>query len=117
MASSKTIATEVVKDEPDLIVYKQQQEYTPRIAHFSKRVNSLISLSLDDQGKVKYHKDVSNFRSKLALFQSFTKAKRCPRKSATLSSFIRQHYPLSWQGVPIFILPFPNPTISAFTGY
>lgn len=60
MASSKTIATEVVTNEPNLIVYKQQQEYTPRVAHISKKVNSLISLTLDDEGKVKYHKDMWN---------------------------------------------------------
>lgn len=60
MASSKTIKTEVVEDTPTSIIYKQQQEYTPRVLHTSKRVNSLISLSLDDQGKVRYHKDQWN---------------------------------------------------------
>lgn len=60
MASSKTMATEVITNEPNLIVFKMQQEYTPRVAHFSKKVNSLISLTLDDEGKVKYHKDMWN---------------------------------------------------------
>ena len=60
MASSKTLATEVVSNEPNLLVFKQQQEYTPRVAHFSKKVNSLVSLTLDDHGRVKYHKDMWN---------------------------------------------------------
>ncbi|KAL9638586.1 MAG: hypothetical protein Q9164_001452 [Protoblastenia rupestris] len=60
MASSKTFATEVVENKPELIVFKMQQEYTPRVVHFSKKVNSLVSLTLDDQGKVKYHKDMWN---------------------------------------------------------
>ena len=60
MASSKTLATEVVSNEPELLVFKMQQEYTLKIAHFSKKVNSLVSLTLDDQMKVKYHKDMWN---------------------------------------------------------
>ena len=60
MASSKTLATEVVTDETTSIVFKMQQEYTPRVVHFSKKVNSLVSLTLDDQMKVKYHKDMWN---------------------------------------------------------
>lgn len=60
MASSKTLKTEIVHDAPTEIIYKQQQEYTPRVLHFSKPVNSLITLTLDDQGKVKYHKDQWN---------------------------------------------------------
>lgn len=43
MASSKTLKTEVVSNEKDRIIYKQQQEYTPRVLHASKPVNSLIS--------------------------------------------------------------------------
>ena len=62
MASSKTLATEVVSNEPNLLVFKMQQEYTPRVVHFSKKVNSLVSLTLDDQGKVKYHKDMWNHK-------------------------------------------------------
>ncbi|KAI5211667.1 hypothetical protein AUEXF2481DRAFT_5316 [Aureobasidium subglaciale EXF-2481] len=60
MAKSQTIKTEVVESKPDRIIFKLQQEYTPRIIHFSKPVNSLITLTLDDQGKVKYHKDMWN---------------------------------------------------------
>ena len=60
MASSRTLATEIVSDSPTSIVYKQQQEYTPRVLRVSKPVNSLITLTLDEQGKVRYHKDMWN---------------------------------------------------------
>ncbi|THX80116.1 hypothetical protein D6D04_04785 [Aureobasidium pullulans] len=60
MAKSQTLKTEVVESKPDRIIFKLQQEYTPRVVHFSKPVNSLITLTLDDQGKVKYHKDMWN---------------------------------------------------------
>ncbi|KAK4565703.1 hypothetical protein LTR86_003551 [Recurvomyces mirabilis] len=60
MAKSQTLKTEVVTNEPDRIIFKQQQEYTPRVAHFSKPVNSLITLTLDENEKVKYHKDMWN---------------------------------------------------------
>ncbi|CAD0100237.1 unnamed protein product [Aureobasidium mustum] len=60
MAKSQTLKTEVVESKPDRIIFKLQQEYTPRLVHFSKPVNSLVTLTLDDQGKVKYHKDMWN---------------------------------------------------------
>ena len=60
MASSRTLSTEIISSSPNEIVYKQQQEYKPRILHISKPVNSLITLTLDDKGKVKYHKDMWN---------------------------------------------------------
>jgi len=60
MAKSQTLKTEVVESQKDRIIFKLQQEYTPRLVHFSKPVNSLITLTLDDQGKVKYHKDMWN---------------------------------------------------------
>ena len=59
-ASSKTLKTEVVENEKDRIIFKLQQEYTPKLVHLSKPVNSLITLTLDEQGKVKYHKDMWN---------------------------------------------------------
>ena len=59
-ASSKTLKTEVVLSEPKELAFKMQQEYTPKVAKFSKPVNSLITLTLDDEGKVKYHKDMWN---------------------------------------------------------
>jgi hypothetical protein len=59
-STSKTLKTEIVSSEPDRIIFKLQQEYTPKVVHFSKPVNSLITLSLDEQGKVKYHKDMWN---------------------------------------------------------
>ncbi|KAG9675172.1 hypothetical protein KCU99_g3247, partial [Aureobasidium melanogenum] len=60
MAKSQTLKTEVVDSQPDRIIFKLQQEYTPRLVHFSKPVNSLVTLTLDDQGKIKYHKDMWN---------------------------------------------------------
>jgi len=60
MASSKTLKTEIVHDSPTEIIYKQQQEYTPRLLQISKPVNSLITLTLDERGQVKYHKDQWN---------------------------------------------------------
>ncbi|MCJ1416364.1 hypothetical protein MMC32_002699 [Xylographa parallela] len=60
MASSKTLATEVVSDKPTEIIYKQKQEYKPRPLYISKEVNSLVTLTLDGEGKVRYHKDQWN---------------------------------------------------------
>lgn len=38
-----------------------RQEYTPRLVHFSKPVNSLVILTFDEDGdKVKYFKDMWN---------------------------------------------------------
>ena len=60
MASSKTLSTEIVSSTDTELVFKMKQEYTPRVVHFSKSVNSLVSLALDGEGKVKYHKDMWN---------------------------------------------------------
>lgn len=60
MASSKTLATEIVSNTDTLLAFKMKQEYTPRVVHFTKPVNSLVSLTLDEHGKVKYHKDMWN---------------------------------------------------------
>lgn len=60
MASSKTLATEIVSSTDTELIFKMKQEYTPRIINFTKSVNSLISLTLDAEGKVKYHKDMWN---------------------------------------------------------
>ena len=60
MASSKTLATEIVSSTDTELVFKMKQEYTPRVLHTSKAVNSLVSLTLDGNGKVKYHKDMWN---------------------------------------------------------
>jgi len=57
MAKSQTLKTENVEDKPDRIIFKLQQEYTPRVLHTTKPVNSIVTLSLDGKGKVKYHKD------------------------------------------------------------
>lgn len=61
MASSKTLATEIVSNSQTELVFKLRQEYTPRLVHFSKPVNSIVSLIFDEAGgKVKYHKDMWN---------------------------------------------------------
>jgi len=60
MASSKTLATQVVKSTPTELIFKLRQEYTPRLLNTPKAVDSLVSLTLDDGGKVKYHKDMWN---------------------------------------------------------
>ncbi|KAJ4351556.1 uncharacterized protein N0V89_006899 [Didymosphaeria variabile] len=60
MASSKTIKTEVVSSKPDEIIFKLQQEYTPKPMPVPKKVNSLVTLTLDQHNKVKYHKDMWN---------------------------------------------------------
>ena len=59
-ASSRTLGTEVVKADSHEISFKLSQEWTPRVAHTSKVVNSLVTLTLDDEGKVRYHKDMWN---------------------------------------------------------
>lgn len=61
MASSKTLKTQVIESTPTTLIWKQQQEYTPRVIHFSKAVNSLVTLTLDEKTqKVRYHKDMWN---------------------------------------------------------
>jgi hypothetical protein len=57
---SKTLQYEVVEDEKDRIIYKKTQRWTPKLVHFTKDVNSLVTLSLDEEGKVKYHKEMWN---------------------------------------------------------
>ena len=61
-SSLRTLKTEVVEDKPNLIVFKMQHEYTPVVLHKAKAVNSLVSLRLDEAGKVRYHKDMWNER-------------------------------------------------------
>lgn len=56
----ETKKTEVVKDTPTEIVFKLRQEYTPKVVKTGKEVDSLVSLTLDADGKVKYHKDMWN---------------------------------------------------------
>ncbi|KAF1966020.1 hypothetical protein BU23DRAFT_518653 [Bimuria novae-zelandiae CBS 107.79] len=60
MASSRTIKTEVVSNKKDEIIFKLQQEYTSKPMPIAKKVNSLVTLTLDEHGKVKYHKDMWN---------------------------------------------------------
>lgn len=56
----RTLKTEVVEHSPDMIVFKLQQEYTPIVLRKAILVNSLVSLTLDKDGKVRYHKDQWN---------------------------------------------------------
>ena len=60
MSSSKSLATEILESQPDRIIFKLRQEYTPKALHFSKPVNSLITLTMNEEGKVVYHKDMWN---------------------------------------------------------
>ena len=60
MASSRTLKTEVVSSTPAELVFKLQQEYKPKVLRIAKPVDSLVSLAFDEQGKVKYHKDMWN---------------------------------------------------------
>ncbi|KAF1364638.1 hypothetical protein EJ07DRAFT_98170 [Lizonia empirigonia] len=60
MKSTRTIKTQVVSSEPDVIIFKLQQEYTPKPMPIANKVNSLVTLTLDQNGKVKYHKDMWN---------------------------------------------------------
>jgi hypothetical protein len=55
---SKTLKIQVVSDTPTEIIFKMRQQYTPKVLKISKIADSLISLSLDADGKVKYHKDM-----------------------------------------------------------
>lgn len=59
-ASLKTLKTEVVKDTNEEIIFKMRHEYTFKGIHASKAVDSLVSLGLDGQSKVRYHKDMWN---------------------------------------------------------
>lgn len=62
MASSKTLATEIVSSTDSEIIFKLRQEYQPH-ALPAKAVNSLVSLALVKEGgeeRVKYHKDMWN---------------------------------------------------------
>jgi hypothetical protein len=60
MAKTQTIKTEIVESKPESIIFKLQQEYTPKPMPIAKKVNSLVTLTLDGNGKVKYHKDMWN---------------------------------------------------------
>ncbi|KAG9202845.1 hypothetical protein G6514_003867 [Epicoccum nigrum] len=60
MKSSRTIKTQVMSSKPDEIIFKLQQEYTPKPMPIAKKVNSLVTLTLDQDGMVRYHKDMWN---------------------------------------------------------
>ncbi|KAJ4407456.1 hypothetical protein N0V82_009919 [Gnomoniopsis sp. IMI 355080] len=59
-ASLKTLKTQVVKDTDEEIVFKLRHEYTLKGIGASRAVDSLVSLALDTDGKVRYHKDMWN---------------------------------------------------------
>lgn len=56
MKLTRTIKTEVVSSKDGEIIFKLQQEYTPKPIPIPKKVNSLVTLTLDKEGKVRYHK-------------------------------------------------------------
>jgi hypothetical protein len=56
MKSSRTIKTQVVSSTDKEISFKLQQEYTPKPMPVATKVNSLVTLTLDESGKVRYHK-------------------------------------------------------------
>jgi hypothetical protein len=56
MKKTQTIKTQVVSSKQDEIIFKLQQEYMPKPMPIAKKVNSLVTLTLDKDGKVKYHK-------------------------------------------------------------
>lgn len=56
----ETKKVEVVKDTPTEIIFKQRHAYTLKGLNATKEVDSLVSLSLDEEGKVLYHKDMWN---------------------------------------------------------
>ncbi len=60
--NSKTLATEIIQSNPTTLAFKLRQHYSPKLtpSSFSKTVNSLVTLTLDQQGKVRYHKDMWN---------------------------------------------------------
>ncbi len=63
MATSHTLATEVVSSTDKEIVFKLRQEYRPKLMPAEKAVSSLVSLALErvDGGeKVVYHRDMWN---------------------------------------------------------
>ncbi|KAF2841387.1 hypothetical protein M501DRAFT_551772 [Patellaria atrata CBS 101060] len=60
MLHSRTLKREVVSSKSDEIIFKLQQEYTPKPMPIAKPVNSLVTLTLDEQGKVRHHKDMWN---------------------------------------------------------
>lgn len=60
MASSQTLATEIVLSDSTTLSFKMTQEYKPRLSPAAKKVDSLVTLTLDHEGKVKYHKDQWN---------------------------------------------------------
>jgi hypothetical protein len=70
MKSTRTIKTEVVSSKPDEIIFKLQQEYTPKPMPIAKKVNSLVTLTLDGEGKVRYHK-VRRVRCRCKKLQGF----------------------------------------------
>jgi hypothetical protein len=61
--NSKTLAAEIVKDSPGEIIFKLRQEYAVKGVDklgVRKTADSLVSLTLDKEAKVKYHKDMWN---------------------------------------------------------
>ena len=62
MFNSRTLATEIVESTRTTLAFKLRQHYSPKLtpSSFSKAPNSLVTLTLDEQEKVRYHKDMWN---------------------------------------------------------
>lgn len=60
MSLSRTLATEIVLSDPTTLSFKMRQEYQPRLWPAAKEVDSLVTLTLDGEGRVKYYKDQWN---------------------------------------------------------
>ena len=60
MALSRTHKTQILSSTQDSLIFKLQQEYKPKGSPAGKKVNSLVTLTLDEEGKVRYHKDMWN---------------------------------------------------------
>jgi hypothetical protein len=52
------LETQVVSDTATEIIFKMRQQYTPKVLKVSKIADGLISLSLEEDGTIKYHKDM-----------------------------------------------------------
>jgi hypothetical protein len=63
---SHNVKYEIIKNEPNLIQFKNEQSWTFAAIHKTAVINALVSLSLDpdtaqsDFVQIKYHKDQAN---------------------------------------------------------
>ena len=48
----------MVLNNPQEMHFKKRQTFNPRVVHKPYTVSSLVSLTFDEHGKVKYHKEM-----------------------------------------------------------